>query len=116
ALPDAGSIYCYFSQIIECAHTSSFISKAIINGSGQMNFYIVWEGYPYFQQQYIGLQEELISSAQLSYDGENERGLRRFSLSIGNQIIFYHLDKGQNIQAIFWPSQGLSVGDQTGLN
>lgn len=114
-LPDLGGIYCYFSQIIECASAMGFIDKAIDNNGGVMNFYIVWEGYPFFQQQYVGLSEEVYTKATLTYDGENGGGTKRFSLSMDNQIIFYQLDSSHNIKAIFWPAQGLSVGDQGSL-
>lgn len=110
-LSDSKTVYCFFSQIIECAQALDFINKSIENGNGQMNFNVIWEGYPYFQQQYVGLPEEVFSRAQLSYDGENERKIRRFSLNIGNQVIFYQLNTANEIVAIFWPAQGMSVGD-----
>lgn len=108
--PEDSGVFCYFSQVIECASAIGFIEKAIGIGNGQMNFYVIWEGYPFFQQQYIGIPEAVMSKVTLNYDGEDDRGLRRFSLSIANQVIFYQLNKMNELQAIFWPAQGLSVG------
>lgn len=113
--PDGTGVFCYFSQVIECASSIGFIAQAIGVGNGQMNFHIIWEGYPYFQQQYVGIPEEIVSTATLSYDGESEQGIRRFSLSIANQVIFYQLNKMNELHAIFWPAQGLSVGARGSL-
>tara|TARA_R110000868_G_scaffold287003_4_gene547466 strand:- start:13153 stop:13932 length:780 start_codon:yes stop_codon:yes gene_type:complete len=110
--PPGTGAYCYFSQILECAQVMNFMPKAIAAGGGAMNLHVVWEGYPYFQQQYVGIPDELFTQATFSYDGENHKGLRRFSLSISNsnQIIFYHVHKDNSLAAIFWPAQGLSIG------
>lgn len=110
--PEGTGAYCFFSQVIECATVMGFINKAIAAGGGAMNLHIVWEGYPYFQQQYIGIPESLFTQATLTYDGESENGLRRFSLSIAgsSQVIFYQLNKSNILQAIYWPAQGLSIG------
>ena len=110
--PPGTGAYCFFSQMIECAQVMNFIPKAIAAGGGSMNLHIVWEGYPYFQQQYIGIPDDLFTAATFTFDGENEKGMRRFSLSLANsnQIIFYHLHKDNSISAIFWPAQGLSIG------
>ena len=110
--PPGTGAYCYYSQILECAQVMNFMPKAIAAGGGAMNLHIVWEGYPYFQQQYVGIPDELFTQATFSYDGENHKGLRRFSLSISNsnQIIFYHVNKDGSLAAIFWPAQGLSIG------
>lgn len=111
--PRNGLIYCYFSQLVECILATGFIHKAIDSGNGEMNLHILWEGYPYIQQQYVGLPDEVFSSATFTYDGENERGLRRFSLNIknSNQLIFYQLNKSDELKGIFWPAQGLSIGE-----
>lgn len=115
SFPDGTGVFCYFSQVIECASALGFIEQAIGVGNGQMNFFVIWEGYPFFQQQYIGIPDVVMSPVTLSYDGENDRGIRRFSLSVANQVIFYQLNKVNELHAIFWPAQGLSVGGRGSL-
>lgn len=117
SFPKKGMIYCYFSQLMECVMASGFVHKAIDSGNGEMNLHVIWEGYPYIQQQYIGIPDEVFSSATFNYDGENERGLRRFSLNIknSNQIIFYQLNKQDELKGVFWPAQGLSIGTKGSL-
>ncbi len=111
-LQDSKRIYCYFSQVYECAKFSGFISKAQKAGAGKMNMYIVWEGYPYIQEQYLNLPQEPFSRATFEFDGVNKNGSKRFTLSLDNQNIFYMVNKEGQFSNIFWVSQGLSMTRQ----
>ena len=44
-------LYCFFSQLIECAKYTGFLSKALDANAGQMNFYLLWDGFPYINNQ-----------------------------------------------------------------
>ncbi len=111
AFPEGTGVYCFFSQLLECVSAVGFIDKAVSSKGGSMNFHIVWEGWPFFQQQYTNLREEVFSGATLTFDGESENGILRFSLSVSDQIIFYHVQKDGLLRAIFWPAQGMSIGE-----
>lgn len=108
-LPSSKSLYCFFSQVIECAKTVGFLSKAISKESGAMNFYIIWEGYPYLNETFSDFPSELISRAELEYDGKTKEDERRFNLRVAGQSIFYIVDKDQQMQKMFWVSQGISM-------
>lgn len=107
--PDTKSIYCFFSQVIECAAMSGYFQQAFKKKRGQMNFYLIWEGYPYFQEQYLNVPNSVFSKAKLSYDGKNKNGGNRFSLSFGQQVVFFLLDDKKNFVKQFWISQGMSM-------
>ena len=107
--PDPKSVYCFFSQILECVAVTGFLNKAFKKGRGQFNFYVVWDGYPYFQEQYLNIPNSVFSKAKFSFDGKNRNGEKRFSLSFGGQVIFYFLDKKNQFIKKFWVSQGLSM-------
>jgi hypothetical protein len=107
--PKDGQIFCFYSQVIECANTSGFITKAIKAETGAMNFYIIWEGYPYFQEQYLNVPDGVFTRASLTYDGTSQEGEKRFSLNFGDQAIFYFLDKDLQVSKIFWIAQGMSM-------
>jgi hypothetical protein len=107
-LPKGTGAFCYFTQLIECVRFSTFIDQAIEKTSGEMNLHIIWEGYPFFQQQYPDMSEELVSAATFSYDGKNENGEHRFSLKFQGQSIFYLLDDKLSLTKMLWVSQGLS--------
>jgi hypothetical protein len=102
-------VFCYFSQVIECAQFTGFIEKAIKKDMGEMNFIIVWDGYPYIQEQYVNLPGTLFSQASLIYDGKNTYGEVRFSLNVAGNKIFYFLDNKYHLSKIFWPGQGMSM-------
>lgn len=102
-------VFCFFSQVLECVKATNFIHTAIDKDAGQMNFHVIWENYPFIQDQYADLPNEVFSSASFEYEGKNEKGEYKFTLQLPNQAIFYFVDKNADILKIFWVSQGLSV-------
>ncbi len=107
--PKTMGIFCYFSQLTECARATGFIDKAIKKDSGSMKVVIIWEGYPYFQEQYLNIPNEVFTEGVFEYDGRNAKGERRFTLDVGGQSIFYFLDDNKELMKKFWVSQGLSM-------
>ncbi|WP_164848514.1 hypothetical protein [Halobacteriovorax sp. HLS] len=107
--PSGKGVYCYFSQITECARATGFIEKAINNDGGSMKVVIIWEGYPYFQEQYLNVPNSVFSLGTFEYDGRNANGERRFTLRTNNQSIFYFIDNNFELEKKFWVSQGFSM-------
>lgn len=107
--PDGNGVYCFYSQVIECAVVTGFIDKAISVQDGRMAFHIIWEGYPYIQEQYPGIPKQVFTSATLDYDGLSNQGKHRFVLGFAGQSIFFHLDDDRTVDRIFWVAQGLSI-------
>jgi hypothetical protein len=108
-LPSSKSLYCFFSQVIECAKTIGFLSEAISKETGVMNFYIVWEGYPYLSETFSDFPSELFSKAQLEFEAKTQQGASRFNLKVGGQAIFFEVDKNEQMKKMFWVSQGISM-------
>ncbi|WP_372654696.1 hypothetical protein [Halobacteriovorax sp.] len=107
--PKTMGVFCYFSQLTECARATGFIDQAIKRDSGSMKVVIIWEGYPYFQEQYLNIPNEVFTEGVFEYDGRNANGERRFTLNIAGQSIFYFLDSNKELMKKFWVSQGLSM-------
>jgi hypothetical protein len=107
--PSGKGVFCYFSQITECARATGFLDKAIKNEGGVMKVFVIWEGYPYFQEQYLNVPNSVFSSATFEYDGKNAKGERRFTLKTSSQSIFYFVDQDLELEKKFWVSQGLSM-------
>lgn len=109
SFPKGTGVYCFFSQLIECASITGFINKAIEANAGVMRFHVVWDGYPYIMEQYPGLENNLFSSASLEYDGKTEEGENRFMLRFAGETIFYMVNprSGQFTKKL-WVSQGVT--------
>ena len=108
-LPKGSGVFCFYSQLVECVERTSFFKKAISKNAGIMNLHIIWEGFPYFQDQYPGVDNQVISRAKLSYNGQTQDGLKKFSLESANQVIMYHLNSNFNLTKQFWVSQEYSL-------
>lgn len=109
SFPDTKSIYCFFSQVLECAAITGYFKRAMSKNRGQMNLYLIWDGFPYFQEQYLNIPDTIFTRAKFNYDGKNKEGERRFSLNFAGQVIFFLFDDDNNFSKKFWVSQGLSM-------
>ncbi len=108
--PSGTGAFCFFSQVPECALVTGFIDKAIENNSGEFNFHLIWDGYPYLMDQYVNLPVSVFAPARMVYGGAIKEGeLYRFSVEVGGQVIFYVFDKNHNLSKMLWVSQGLSI-------
>ena len=113
--PRGTGIFCFFSMLVECVAATGFIEEAMEKGNGKMNFHLIWDGYPYVQEQYQYLPDEIFSSAEFVFEGENESGEKKFSLSVGGQTIFYLIKPGGFLTKVFWISQGMSMVEKERL-
>ena len=107
--PRGTGVFCFFSMIVECAASTGFIEKAIQKGNGKMRFHIIWDGYPYMQEQYRYLPDKIFSPAELVFEGNSESGDKKFSLFTEGQTIFYVVQPEGILKKIFWISEGMSM-------
>ncbi|EQC46933.1 hypothetical protein [Bacteriovorax sp. Seq25_V] len=105
SMPKGNGAICFYSIVTECAVVSSFFENAVKNNSGTMNFILVWEGYPYFHEQFLNLPPTPITEATISYDGRNSAGFYRFTLNAGGQSQFYFINKNGQLVNHYWSSQ-----------
>ena len=107
--PSSTTLPCFFSQVMDCAKVSGFISKASEKKTGTMSLMVIWEGYPYLNETFSDFPSELFSEAQLEYDGMTKEKERRFNLRVAGQSIFYVLDDKDVMKKMFWVSQGITM-------
>ena len=107
--PKGTGVFCFYSQLIDCVKFTGFINMAIKKDVGKMNFHIIWDGYPYIQEQFVGLKKTVFSRAIFEYEGVGKDGEIQFSLKVENQSMFYFLDKNLKVVKQFWASQGYSL-------
>lgn len=107
--PTSKTVPCFFSQVIECAKVSGFVSKSSKKEAGTMKLLIIWEGYPYLNETFSDFPSDLFSEAELEYDGKTRESERRFNLRVAGQSIFYVLNDKDVMTKMFWVSQGISM-------
>lgn len=110
--PGGNGVFCYFTQLFECVRYTGFVEKAIKVTGGKMQFHVIWDGYPYFQEQYLNIKDSPFASAEMEYDGKTTEGEHRFSVSVSGNAIFYLYNEDKEYAKMFWPSQGLSLFDK----
>lgn len=103
-----GKVFCYVGQLTECLKGQGFLLPAIGQRAGRLNLYLIWEGYPYVQEQYPALAQ-LFTPAVVEYDGELGPGLLRFSVSFAGQAFFLVVNERGQLQKFFWVAQGISA-------
>jgi hypothetical protein len=101
----AGRIFCFFTQIPECAKF-----YGMLNPESEVGFKIVviWDNYPYHNESYLKLSSSPFQTAAFSFDGEHEGGLR-YKLELSNQIIFYEFDVNRQFDKMYWIAQGITL-------
>jgi hypothetical protein len=103
-----GKLFCFFSQIPDCLFRSQLLSKSLKAKSDLFNFNVVWDGFPYIQEQYTSVGSRLFSLATVKFDGEDDKILR-FVVEVDGQSVLYHFSKSFNLVRMFWIAQGISI-------
>ncbi len=104
----SGKQFCFFSQIPDCLYHNLLLTKALDRKGESLPFYVVWEGYPYIQDQLIGVGSKLFTPATVKFDG-NLKNISRFVVEVDGQTILYHFSKSFDLVRMFWIAQGISV-------
>lgn len=103
-----GKNFCFFSQIPECLYHNYYLPLAHENRNKKYDFYVVWDGYPYIQDQLTSVGQSLFGSATLKFDGEIN-GQFRYIVEVEGQMILYHFTRSYDLLKIAWIYQGITV-------
>lgn len=97
--------YCYFSQLPECVKIQGMLFEG---RNKKRSLYVIWDNFPFHTELYnaVGASPYVLADFYLESKTKNEY---KYSLDIGNQIIFYHFDSKFNFDKMFWISQGISL-------
>lgn len=103
-----GKQFCFFSQIPECLYHNLMLSRALERKGENFHFYVVWDSYPYVQDQFTGVGAKLFAPAVVKYEGEH-KSLYRYSVEVDGQSMLYHFSKSFDLVRMFWIAQGVSI-------
>lgn len=100
--------FCFYSQIPECLYHNNFLQQAHKDEDLGLEFYVVWDSYPFIQEQLTGIGKGLFSAATLKFEGEVKKTLQ-FMVELEGQVIFYHFSNTYDLVKIAWVAQGITV-------
>lgn len=112
--PESKGLYCFFSQLVECVSSTNFISQSeSMKRSAVMPVTIIWDGYPFIQEQYSDIPNEVFTRGKVLYEGKMANGGHRLVLQVANNAIAYQLGKNLEFKKMFWVSQGITIEDSS---
>lgn len=103
-----GKHFCFYTQIPECLYHSQILTRAFEEKKRTFDFYVVWDNYPYVQEQLTNVGKNLFSHATLKYDGE-PKGRIRYILEVEGQVLLYQFTKNFELAGFSWISQGINL-------
>lgn len=105
--PENEHYLCFYTQIQQCLKLWGTLRE--LKGKEDIfQFVLVWDIYPYYSEQYDGLDEEIFSKASIRYSGQRKNEIR-FSLEVQGQILFYIYDENFNFKELSWVAQAMLV-------
>ena len=110
---DKDRIFCFYSQLEECVRATGFLAKSIKERMGEMNIYILWDGWPYFSEIYQMPDDELITPATLTYESLSNEGLHKYTLKSAGSEIYYHFAGNEVLEKKMWITQGMTQTKET---
>jgi hypothetical protein len=103
-----GKYFCFYNQIPECLHFNSLLAQANTHRDLKYDFYMVWDSYPFIQDQLTRVGQSLFAPATLKFDGEIN-GQFRYIVEVEGQIILYHFTRNFELVKIAWIAQGITI-------
>ncbi len=100
--------FCYFNQLPDCLYQLGFLQSSYKNSDNKIDLYVVWDSFPFIQDQLSGVGRNLFSKANLRFDREEKNNLL-YELEVDGQIILYYFSKSFDLVKIIWIAQGISV-------
>ncbi|MBI99931.1 MAG: hypothetical protein CME67_01775 [Halobacteriovoraceae bacterium] len=99
-----GQIFCFFSQIPECAKRYGLLNER----QRPIQIQVIWDNFPYHNEIYDNLSTDGFEKSVWAFDGHEDR-LARFGLLIGQQLVLYEFDSEENFVNMYWVLQGISM-------
>lgn len=103
-----GRYFCFFNQIPECLHHNFLLQRARDKSEQKIPFFVVWDGFPFIQDQLTGTGKKLFAPGSLKFDGEIS-GLFRYIVEVEGQMVLYQFSPDFEFVKLAWISQGITI-------
>ncbi len=100
--------FCFYNQIPDCLYQLGFLQKSRLRNDQHLSFFVVWDSFPYVQNQLSNVGRNLFSQASIHFD-KMEKDLLRYEVEIDGQLVLYYFSKEYDLVKIAWIAQGLTV-------
>lgn len=104
----AGKYFCFYNQLPECLYHNYLLILAKENPNQKYDFYLIWDGYPFIQDQLSRVGQKLFAAASLKFDGEI-KGLFRYIVEVEGQMILLQLTESFDLVKVAWITQGITI-------
>lgn len=104
----SGKYFCFYNQLPECLYHNYLLILSKENQDQKFDFTLVWDGFPYIQDQLTRVGKNLFASASVKFDGE-KKGLFRYIVEVEGQMILFQLTKSFDLVKVAWISQGITI-------
>lgn len=103
-----GKVFCFYSQLPECLNQAQLLKRANNDERKKINFTLVWDNWPYVQDQLTGVGQELFTPATLTFERMEKKNLR-FTVEVEGQMLLLSFSNSYDLVRIAWVAQGISV-------
>lgn len=104
----AGKYFCFYNQLPECLYHNYLLILSQDNPNQKFDFYLIWDAYPFIQDQLTRVGQNMFATASLKFDGEN-KGLFRYIVEVEGQMILFQLTESFDLVKAAWISQGITI-------
>lgn len=103
-----GKYFCFYNQIPECLYHNHLLTNSREVQNHRFDFFVIWDSFPYVQDQLTQVGKNLFAPATVKFDGEIH-GHFRYIIEIEGQMLLYQLTKSFDLVKIAWIAQGITV-------
>ena len=103
-----GQYFCFYNQIPECLYHNYLLKRAHDDGRRKIDFFIIWDGYPYIQDQLTRVGKNLFAPATVKFDGEIKKNFR-YIVEVEGQMILYMFSSSYDFVKMSWIVQGITI-------
>lgn len=102
-----GKYFCFYSQLPECIYHNHLLVRAYEQKKSQ-DFFVIWDSYPYVQEQLTNVGANLFSAASVKFEDEDKKSFK-VVVELDEQVIHYDFSKSYDMIRMSWIAQGITI-------
>jgi len=103
-----GKFFCFYSQLWECLYSLQRFQVLSDLPESSFEFYLIWDNYPYLQDQLTDVGYEMFTKATLKYE-ETINNELKYAVEVDGQLINFFLNTQFRMKKMVWVAQGITI-------